>query len=225
MVEPAIATEHAMTSQRPDITREEGPPELLSVVQAAHLAGVSRHTISGWITQGRLPAVRVMGRRHIRPTDLAATQALVHAGTVVPAWRDDPRRAAKRLRALREAAGLSQLHLAAASGLTHEAISRLEAGRTAPYAATVRQLAHALRIDPERFVEHDPIGLTMLTVADAAAQMDVPTGRVRQWLKQGQLAGTKVSGQWRVAAVVVAELDRSGRLRGRSRRLDPRYRG
>jgi excisionase family DNA binding protein len=89
----------------------------------------------------------------------------------------------------------------------------------------VRQLAHALRIDPERFVEHDPIGLTMLTVADAAAQMDVPAGRVRQWLKQGQLAGTKVSGQWRVAAVVVAELDRSGRLRGRSRRLDPRYRG
>jgi excisionase family DNA binding protein len=73
--------------------------ELLTVAQAAHLAGVSRHTISGWITQGRLPAVRVMGRRHIRPTDLAATQALVHAGTVVPAWRDDPRHAAKRLRA------------------------------------------------------------------------------------------------------------------------------
>jgi hypothetical protein len=53
----------------------------------------------------------------------------------------------------------------------------------------------------------------------------VPTGRVQRWLKQGQLAGTKVSGQWRVPAVVVAELDRSGRLRGGSRRLDPRYRG
>jgi excisionase family DNA binding protein len=225
MVEPAIATEHAMTSQRPAITREEGPPELLSVVQAAQLAGVSRHTISGWITQGQLPALRVDGRRLIRPVDLEATRARAHVGSVVPTWRQHRRRAGKQLRTLREAAGLSQLHLAAASGLTHEAISRLEAGRTAPYAATVRQLAHALRIDPERFVEHDPIGLTMLTVADAAAQLDVPAGRVRQWLKAGELVGTKVSGQWRVAAVVVAELDRSGRLRGGSRRLDPRYRG
>jgi hypothetical protein len=53
----------------------------------------------------------------------------------------------------------------------------------------------------------------------------VPAERVQIWLREGQLAGTKVSGQWRVPAVVVAELDRSGRLRGRSRRLDPRYRG
>jgi excisionase family DNA binding protein len=225
MVKPAIATEHAMTSQRPAITREEGPPELLSVVQAAHLARVSRHTVSGWITQGRLPAVRVMGRRHIRPTDLAATQALVHAGTVVPAWRDDPRRAAKRLRALREAAGLSQLQLASASGLTHEAISRLETGMNAPHAATVIALAQALAVAPERFVSREPGRLTTLTVAEAAARLDVPTGRVQRWLKAGELAGSKVSGQWRVPAVVVAELDRSGRLRGRSRRLDPRYRG
>jgi hypothetical protein len=44
-------------------------------------------------------------------------------------------------------------------------------------------------------------------------------------VKQGLLEGRKVSGQWRVPAIAVMELARSGRLRGRSRRLDPRYRG
>jgi excisionase family DNA binding protein len=65
----------------------------------------------------------------------------------------------------------------------------------------------------------------MLTTAEAASRLDVPAGRVQSWLKQGELSGVKASGQWRVPAVVVAELARSGRLRGRSRRLDPRYRG
>ena len=65
----------------------------------------------------------------------------------------------------------------------------------------------------------------MLTGAEAAARLEVPVNRVRNWLKAGMLGGTKVSGQWRVPAVAVAELERSGRLRGRSRRLDPRYRG
>jgi excisionase family DNA binding protein len=199
--------------------------ELPTVRQAAQQAGVSRPTISSWITRGLLPAVRIAGRRYVRPADVAATQARVHAGTVVPAWRDDPQHAGTRLRALREAAGLSQLHLAAASGLSHEAISRLEVGHKSPHARTVRQLAHALRVTPEQFVGHDSVGLTMLTVVEAAARLQVPVGRVRDWLAQGLLAGTKVSGQWRVAAVVVAELERSGRLRGRSRRLDPRYRG
>jgi transcriptional regulator with XRE-family HTH domain len=198
---------------------------LLTVTQAAQRSGISHATISSWITRGFFSAVRLAGRRHIRLADLVATQARVHVGEVVPAWRHDPRHAARRLRALREAAGLSQLQLAAASGLTHEAISRLEVGRKAPYAGTVRQLAQALHVAPERFVGHDPIGLTTLTVVEAASRLDVPGDRVRDWLAQGLLAGTKVSGQWRVAAVVVAELERSGRLRGRSRRLDPRYRG
>ena len=65
----------------------------------------------------------------------------------------------------------------------------------------------------------------MLTPAEAAARLDVPVERVRKWLQAGMLAGTKVARHWRVPAVVVAELERSGRLRGRSRRLDPRYRG
>jgi transcriptional regulator with XRE-family HTH domain len=194
-------------------------------VQAAHLAGVSRWTISSWITSGHLPAVRITGRRFVRPEDLAATQAQAHVGPVVPAWRQHRHRAGTRLRAIREAAGLNQLQLAAASGLTHEAISNLETGKRSPYATTVRALAQALGVTPEQFVSREPVGLTLLTVAEAAHRLDVPAGRVQTWLRQGLLTGSKVSGQWRVPAVVVAELGRSDRLRGRSRRLDPRYRG
>jgi excisionase family DNA binding protein len=198
---------------------------LLTVQEAAQRSGVSRHTIGTWITRGDLPAARFAGRRFVRPADLAATQTRLHAGAVVPAWQHDRRHAGKRLRALREAAGLSQQQLAAASGLTHEAISRLETARLSPYAATVRALAQALRVEPERFVGRDPIGLTMLTSAEVAARLDVPVERVQKWLQAGLLAGTKVARQWRVPAVAVMELERSGRLRGRSRRLDPRYRG
>jgi excisionase family DNA binding protein len=103
--------------------------------------------------------------------------------------------------------------------------SNLETGKRAPYATTVRALAWALGVEPARFIARDKIGLTLLTVAEAANRLDVPAGRVQAWLRQGLLAGSKVSGQWRVPAVVIAELARSGRLRGRSRRLDPRYRG
>ena len=115
--------------------------DLLTVAQAAQQAGVSLWTINGWITSGHLPAVLIAGRRHIRPAVLTATQALVHAGEVVPAWQQDRQRVETRLRALREAAGLTQLQLAAASGLTHEAISHLEVGRRSPLAETVRKLA------------------------------------------------------------------------------------
>ena len=61
--------------------------------------------------------------------------------------------------------------------------------------------------------------------AEAAARLRVPAGRVQTWLREGKLAGVKVSGQWRVPVSAVRDLARSGRLRGRSRRLDPRYRG
>ena len=198
---------------------------LLSVMQAAQLAEVSRWIISSWITTGQLPAVRINGRRYLRAEDLAATKARVHAGEVVPVWRQNRTRVGKRLRAIREAAGLTQIQLAATSGLTHEAISNLETGKRSPYAATVRALAQALGVEPKQFVSREQAGLTLLTVAEAANRLDVPAGRVQTWLRQGLLAGSKVSGQWRVLTVVVAELARSGRLRGRSRRLDPRYRG
>ncbi len=225
MAERATTTEHPMHAQPPAVTRQDRQTELLTVTQAAQRAGVSRHTVSGWITSRQLSAIRVDGRRLVRSADLAATQARAHVGSVVPAWRQHQRRAGKRLRTLREAAGLSQLQLAAASGLTHEAISNLETGKRAPLAATVITLAEALEVAPEQFVSREPGRLTTLTVAEAAARLDVPAGRGQRWLKAGDLAGSKVSGQWRVPAVVVAELARSGRLRGRSRRLDPRYRG
>ena len=198
---------------------------LLTVTDAAQQAGVSRSTVSGWITGGHLPVVRIIGRRYVRAEDLAATQTRTHEGEVVPAWRKNRTRAGKRLRALREAAGLNQIQLAAASGLTHEAISRLETGRCWPYAETVRKLARALGVEPERFIARDKTGLSLMTVAEAASRLGVPAGRVQTWLRKGQVAGTKVSGEWRVPSVIIAELARSGRLRGRSRRLDPRYRG
>jgi excisionase family DNA binding protein len=208
-----------------DITRQERQAELLTVTQAAQRAGISRDTIGSWITSGQLPAVRIAGRRHIHPDDLIATQTRAHLGTVLPAWRRNPRRAGKRLRALREAAGLTQQDLAAASGLTHEAISRLETGSNAAYAETVRALAQALAVEPGVFVARTTIAPVGLTTAEVAARLDVPRGRVQSWLARGKLPGSKVSGQWRVPRDAVLELERHERLRGRSRRLDPRYRG
>jgi excisionase family DNA binding protein len=201
------------------------PTDLLTVTAAAKHVGLPRSIVSSWITTGQLPAVRVSGRRHVRAEDVAATQAHAHEGLVVPVWRQNRRRAGKRLRAIREAAGLNQIQLAAASGLTHEAISRLETGKCWPYAETVRKLAGALGVEPEQFISRDKTGLTLMTVAEAASRLGVPAGRVQSWLRKGQVSGTKVSGEWRVPSVVIAELARSGRLRGRSGRLDPRFRG
>jgi excisionase family DNA binding protein len=205
--------------------RAQDRAELLPLTVVAQLAGVTPPTLHGWIQAGKLPSIRNNRRRYLRPADVAVVQAREHVDGVVPAWRADPRRAGQRVRALREAAGLSQQALAAASGVTHEAISRLETGRGTPYAETVRQLARALNVAPVRFVDEEPVGLTMLSIAEAAVRLDVPTDRVRDWVRHGHLPGTKVSGRWRVPAIAVAELERSGRLRGRSRRLDPRYRG
>lgn len=160
----------------------------------------------------------------MRVADVAQTQARLHLGTVVPAWRVDPVRAGQRLRALREAQGWSQQQLAARCGLSHVAISRLERGHHPPYAASVRALAHTLAVPPESFVDHTPLGLSTLTVAEAAARLEVPEERLREWLRHGLIEGTKISGQWRIVAITLTELERSGRLRGPSRRLDPRFR-
>jgi excisionase family DNA binding protein len=214
-----------MMQQQPQEQQQQVPADLLTVTAAAERAGLPRTIISGWITTGQLPAVRFNGRRHVRAEDLAVTQARAHEGEVVPVWRQNRKRYGKRLRAIREAAGLNQIQLAAASGLTHEAISRLETGRCWPYAETVRKLAGALDVEPEQFIARDTKGLTLMTVAEAASRLGVPAGRVQTWLRKGQVSGTKVSGEWRVPSVVIAELARSGRLRGRSGRLDPRFRG
>jgi transcriptional regulator with XRE-family HTH domain len=69
---------------------------------------------------------------------------------VLPAWRQDPRRAGRRLRVVREVARLTQLGLAAASGVTHETICQLELGRRAPQPTSLRKLARALQVAPTR---------------------------------------------------------------------------
>ncbi len=145
---------------------------------------------------------------------------------MVPRWRADPVRAGRRLRDLRIAAGLSQLDIERSCGLSHERISLLEHGQSRPTAPTVQRLAQALAVKPDIFVSDEPTGgLSLLTAREAAARLDVPIERVHEWLKAGILPGHKLGGRWRIPTVAVAELARSGRLRGASRRLDPRYRG
>lgn len=197
----------------------------LTVTEAAMLTGMSRDTVLGWIRLGHLPARR-QGRSYIvREADVRAAQQTRHLGTIIPSWRADPRHAGARLRFMREAAGLSQLQLAARTGLSHEYLSRLEHGRLAPTAATLLVIADALTVEPVRFVADDTLGLTRLSAAEAAQHLQVPTSRVVEWLRCGEVAGHKVAGRWRILAITVLELERSGRLRGQSRRLDPRFRG
>jgi len=71
---------------------------------------------------------------------------------IIRAWRRNRPRAAAQLRSLRLAAGFTQLELAARSGITHEAISRLELATRSPRAETIRRLAAALDIEPTDFV-------------------------------------------------------------------------
>ena len=94
-----------------DTRREHASPAVSTVTEAAQRPGVRRSIVASWITGGKLPAILIAGRRHVRPADLLRTQATVHLGTVVPAWRPDPWHAGRRLHAPREAAGLSQLDL------------------------------------------------------------------------------------------------------------------
>lgn len=193
--------------------------------QAAELAGVSESTISYWVKRGLLPAPRPGFAHALTPEAVLAAQQRVHVGDVVPRWRADRLRAGQRLRALREGAGLNQQQQALQAGLTHEEISRLERGDQSPQAPTVHRLSQALAVAPARFVDESSLGLELLTTEEAGRRLDVPGTRVRKWMHQGVLPGVKVGVAWRIPAIAVAELERSGRLRGTSRRLDPRYRG
>jgi len=190
----------------------------LSRKEVAELAGVSEHTIVGWQSSGYL-------HQPYTAEKVLAVQQAVHVGDVVPRWRADPIHAGQRLRALREGAGLNQQQLARQADITHEEISRLELGDRCPQAPTVHKLSQALGVPPVQFVDDSPIGLELLTTEEAGQRLDVPGKRVQVWMQQGVLPGVKVGEEWRIPAIAVAELDRSGRLRGASRRLDPRYRG
>jgi transcriptional regulator with XRE-family HTH domain len=79
---------------------------------------------------------------------------------------------AQRLRGLREAAGLSQYALAKKSGLTKQALSRLELGERAPTWQTVQLLASALGVDCSSFV--DP------NLKPPEAMPSAPPGRLRK---------------------------------------------
>jgi excisionase family DNA binding protein len=197
----------------------------LSVTEAAQQLGVSRRIIQTWIAAGHLPSTLVARQRRVRLDDLLAAQQHAHLGGVLPAWRADPGHAGTRLRTIREAAGMSQQRLADRCGMTHDNISRLEQGAWAPYPEHIRALAAALHVPAERFIDHRPIGLRMLTLVEAAAWLDVPVDRVRRWVNQGDLDGVRASWRWLVPFTALVELERSGRLRGQSRRLDPRFRG
>ena len=133
-------------------SEDTAPAGMLTLRQAAQTVGVSPSTVSGWLSSGHLTSVMFGHRRYVRPEDLANAQTMAHVGSVVPAWRQDPHRAGKRLRSLREASGLNQIRLGAACGLSHEAVSKIEGGRTSPSAESVRKLARALDVAPEVFV-------------------------------------------------------------------------
>jgi excisionase family DNA binding protein len=199
---------------------------LLTITKAAERAGVSRLTIRGWIVQGYLRATKVDNLLRIAPADLIATQQQQHAGDVLPRWRADPAHAGRRLRHYREAAGLDQPHLAQRVGISPEALSNLERGHRAPLIRTVHRLAAALGIPPADLVRDAPVpGLTTMSVSEVATELGVPPERVQSWLRDGILPGQKVSHAWHIPRVAVLELERSGHLRGTSRRLAPRYRG
>lgn len=197
----------------------------LTYQEAAELVGVSEATVRGWVSSGHLRPSLPGHPPRFTVAEVREAQVIAHAGDVVPRWRANPVRAGQRLRTLREGARLTQQALSARAGITYEAISILEHGTRAASAPTVRKLSQALGVAPERFVDDVPLGLELLSVKDAGHRLDVPSERVRVWLLQGVLPGIKVNGRWRVPAIAVAELERSDRLRGRSRRLDPRYRG
>lgn len=83
---------------------------------------------------------------------------------------------AARLKALREAAGLSQYAVAKRSGLSVQALSRLELGDREPKWVTVQRLAVALGVSCEAFI--DP---TIQAVPTAVQ----PRGRPRK-MKTGE---------------------------------------
>ena len=76
--------------------------------------------------------------------------------TLLMAWRRDRRGAGHRLRVARERAGLSQLALSSASGVTNDTICRLELGRRSPQAGTIERLAHALGVEPAALAIGEP---------------------------------------------------------------------
>ena len=64
-----------------------------------------------------------------------------------------PRQFGRRLRALREARGVSQATLAERAGLTREYVNKLEAGKYDPTLGTLGRLAKALGVTERAFLD------------------------------------------------------------------------
>ena len=62
---------------------------------------------------------------------------------------------ADRLRALREAAGMTQAKLASSAGIDPSAVAHLEAGRRKPSFHNIRRLAKALNLSTDELLNHD----------------------------------------------------------------------
>jgi excisionase family DNA binding protein len=133
---------------------------------------------------------------------------------VVMAWRRDRRAAGFRLRALREAAGLSQLALAAASGVTNDTICRLEMGRRSPRRDSLGRLAHALGVAPEELIGGGPLA-RFLTARETAAALGVSESTIGRWIRSGGLPTTKVAGRHRIPSAALLVAGRRGGRVGR----------
>ena len=138
-------------------------------------------------------------------------------GAAVMAWRRDRRAAGLRLRAAREAAGLSQLDLAAATGVAHETLSRLELGGRSPTTRTLAALARALGAAPATLAAGEPAE-EWLTAREAAAVLGVDERAVRRRIDWGWLPAEKVAGRWRIPAAAVGGLRPEARRRWPPRR-------
>ena len=64
-----------------------------------------------------------------------------------------PRQIGKRLKALREAAGLSQATVATTAKISREYLARLEAGQHDPTVGTLQRLAKALKVPLLRLLD------------------------------------------------------------------------
>jgi transcriptional regulator with XRE-family HTH domain len=81
---------------------------------------------------------------------------------------------AKRLAALREKAGWTKYALAKRSGVTKQAIAKLETGENEPSWETVQKLALALDVDCQEFVDPD------ITIPSAEESAPGKPGRPRR---------------------------------------------
>jgi excisionase family DNA binding protein len=140
--------------------------------------------------------------RSRRPRGILAAGEEIAAAVV--AWRRNRRAAGQRLRFRREAAGMSQLDLAAVAGVVHEAISALELGKRSPRPETLRRLARALDVSPGTLAAGPPAE-EWLTAREAAALLGRGEATVADWVRSGRLPGTKVAGRWRIPASAVRQ--------------------